>query len=170
MRRKLVWITGLSGAGKTTAAKQVFAMIKERSPNTVMLDGDDFREVFDGDLGYGVDDRIKNARRIVKMCGYLCAQDMNVVCATMSLYREIHEFIYENFEDPLVVFLDVSMNELKKRNKKNLYSGGVDVSGVDQAFDEPRHGKYVMKINNTGDLSLTVNKIMERIKYYDTEI
>jgi adenylylsulfate kinase-like enzyme len=164
MRGKLVWITGLSGAGKTTAAKQVFALIKERHPNTVMIDGDDFRAVFDGDLGYGIDDRIKNARRIVKMCEYLCAQDMNVICATMSLYRDIHDFIYKNFAEPLIVFLDVPMDELKKRNKKNLYSTGMDVSGLDQAFDEPRHEKYVIKINNAERTDLAVNKIMERIK------
>jgi adenylylsulfate kinase len=170
MRRKLIWVTGLSGAGKTAAAKQVFALLRDAAPNTVMLDGDDFRAVFDGDLGYSVADRVKNARRIVKMCKYLCDQDMNVVCATMSLYGDIHDFIYKNFEDPLVVFLDVSMDELKKRNKKNLYSIGADVSGIDQMYDEPRHDKYVLKINNAERLDLTVNKIMERIKNYDTNI
>ncbi|MDR1147731.1 MAG: adenylyl-sulfate kinase, partial [Spirochaetaceae bacterium] len=74
MKGKLVWITGLSGAGKTTAAKDLFESVKKIYPNTIMIDGDDFRDIFDNDLGYSVEDRIKNARRIVKMCKYLCDQ------------------------------------------------------------------------------------------------
>jgi adenylylsulfate kinase-like enzyme len=169
MLGKLVWITGLSGAGKTTAAKQVFALLKESLPNTAMIDGDDFRAVFDDDLGYSLDHRVKNAHRIAKMCKYLCDQGINVVCATMSLYRDIHDYIYKNFEDPLIVFLNVPMDELKKRNKKNLYEVGVNVTGVDQTFDEPCHEKYVLKINNAERTDLAVTKIMERIKDYGTK-
>jgi adenylylsulfate kinase-like enzyme len=169
MKGRLVWITGLSGAGKTTVARRLFDALKTDCPNTAMMDGDDFRAVFDNDLGYGVEDRIKNAWRIVKMCKYLCDQDLNVVCATMSLYKEIHDFIYENFENPLVVYLDVSMEELKKRNKKNLYSGGVNVSGLDQSVDEPCHNDHVIRITNTGTPDVTVNKIIVRLGIYGTD-
>jgi adenylylsulfate kinase-like enzyme len=82
----------------------------------------------------------------------------------MSLYGDIHDFIYKNFENPLIVFLDVPMEELKKRNKKNLYRIGMNVSGVDQAFDEPCHEKYVLKLNNAERPDLAVKKIMERLK------
>jgi adenylylsulfate kinase len=169
VKSKLVWITGFAGAGKTTVAKQILDLLKETSPNTAMIDGDDFREVFDNDLGYGIEDRIKNARRIVKMCRYLCDQGLNVVCATMSLYKEIHDFIYDNFENPLIVYLDIPVEELKRRNKKNLYSSGVNVSGIDQNIDEPRHDSYVIKINITLTPDITVNKIMERLKIYGTD-
>ncbi|MDR1149741.1 MAG: adenylyl-sulfate kinase, partial [Spirochaetaceae bacterium] len=134
-----------------------------------MIDGDDFRDIFDNDLGYSVEDRIKNARRIVKMCKYLCDQDLNVVCATMSLYKEIHDFIYNSFDDPLIVYLDVSMEELKRRNKKDLYSLGINVSGLDQSIDEPCHDDYVIKITSTGTPDVTVNKIIERLGIYGKE-
>lgn len=169
MKGKLVWITGLSGAGKTTAAKDLFESVKKIYPNTIMIDGDDFRDIFDNDLGYSVEDRIKNARRIVKMCKYLCDQDLNVVCATMSLYKEIHDFIYNSFDDPLIVYLDVSMEELKRRNKKDLYSLGINVSGLDQSIDEPCHDDYVIKITSTGTPDVTVNKIIERLGIYGKE-
>jgi adenylylsulfate kinase-like enzyme len=164
MKGRLIWITGLSGAGKTSVAKQVFDMVKNAFLNTAIIDGDDFREIFGNDLGYGIEDRIKNAWRIVKMSRYLCGEGINIVCATMSLYKEIHGFIYENFDNPLLVYLDVPMEELKRRNKKNLYAHGFNVSGIDLPFDEPRHDKYVLKINNTETLNAAVNKIMERIK------
>jgi adenylylsulfate kinase-like enzyme len=156
----------LSGAGKTTAARRLFELLKEKYPNTAMIDGDDFRDVFDNDLGYSIEDRIKNARRIVRMCEYLCGQGLNVICATMSLYKEIHDFIYAAFENPLIVYLDVSIQELKRRNKKDLYSGGVNVSGLDQSIDEPRHNNYVMKITGTGTPEIAVNKIIERLEIY----
>jgi adenylylsulfate kinase len=103
------------------------------------------------------------------MCGYLCGQGLNVVCATMSMYKEIHDFIYGGFENPLVVYLDVSMDELKRRNKKELYSRGKNVSGLDQNIDEPRHDDYVMKIDSTETPGVTVNKIMERLNIYGTD-
>jgi adenylylsulfate kinase len=168
VRGRLIWITGLSGSGKTTAAKQIFGLLKEIYPNTAMIDGDDSREIFDNDLGYSIEERIKNAWRIAKMCKYLCAQGLNVICATMSLYKEIHDFIYGEFESPLIVYLDVSMEELKRRNKKELYSSGKNVSGIDQNIDEPHHDDYVVRINSAETVSVTVNKIMERLKIYGT--
>lgn len=166
-KNKLIWITGLSGAGKSTVAKEIYSKIKQKHPNIVMIDGDVFREVIGNDLGHGLEDRIKNAYRIVKMCKYLQEQNLNVVCSTMSLYKEIHTFIYENFEDPLLVYLDVSMEELKKRNQKGLYSCGQNVTGIDLPFDEPNHDKYVLKISNDSNLQNTINQILERCEIYD---
>jgi adenylylsulfate kinase len=163
VEKQLIWITGLSGAGKTTLAIEVCKQIKKRCLNTVIFDGDAFREISGNDLGHNLEDRIKNAHRIVRMCKYLCDQGLNVVCATMSLYSEIHNFIYNNFECPLVVYLDVPMEELKKRNQKNLYSQGKDLSGIDLPFDKPVHEKYVLNINNS-NISDTVNKIIRRLE------
>jgi adenylylsulfate kinase len=163
MNSKLIWITGLSGAGKTTVAVKICEYIKKKNPDTIMIDGDAFREIIGNDLGHDLADRIKNAWRIVKMCQYICDQNINVVCSTMSLYAEIHSFIYKNFNDPLIVYLDVSMNELKKRNKKNLYSSGRNVSGIDLPYDEPKHKKYVVKVENSGTLDITVKTIIERL-------
>lgn len=162
MKSKLIWITGLSGAGKTTVAKEVCSCLKKDKRNIIMIDGDDFRELLGNDLGHNLEDRIKNAYRIVKTCRYFYEQDMNVICSTMSLYKDIHEFIYDNFENPLLVYLDVSMDELKKRNQKGLYSEGSDVTGIDLPFDEPVHNEFVLKIKNDNNLQDTVNRILER--------
>ncbi len=166
-RNKLIWITGLSGAGKTTVAKEIYSLIKKSFVNTVMIDGDSFREAIGNDLGHNLEDRVKNAYRIVKMCKYLYEQDMNVICSTMSLYTEIHEFIYENFDNPLIVYLDVSMDELKRRNQKQLYSEGKNVTGIDLPFDKPANTDYVLKINNDNNLDNTIKQILERCEIYD---
>ena len=166
-KSKLIWITGLSGAGKTTIAKEVYSVMKKSQANTVLIDGDEFRYAIGNDLGHELEDRIKNAYRIVRMCKYLYNQDINIVCSTMSLYKEIHEYIYMNFNNPLVVYLDVSMEELKNRNQKGLYSQGKNVTGIDLPFDEPVNKDFVLKLNNDNNIQNTINKIIERCNIYE---
>ena len=80
---KLIWITGLAGAGKSTAANYLIGKLKDKHIlNAVLIDGDSVREICGNDLGYSLEDRIKNAWRIVKLCKYLCDQgsmDLNIV-------------------------------------------------------------------------------------------
>jgi adenylylsulfate kinase-like enzyme len=129
-----------------------------------MIDGDDFREIIGRDLGHTNSDRMKNAWRIVKMCKYLCDQNVIVICATISLYNDIHTFIYQNFENPLIVYLDVDIEELKTRNKNLLYSNANNVLGVDLEFDKPQNDKYVMTIKNNSNIDTAVNQIIEKLK------
>ena len=62
------WITGLSGAGKTSVGKLLYETMKQKYPNTVFLDGDVLREVFGNDLGYTREERIKCAMRYTRLC------------------------------------------------------------------------------------------------------
>ena len=79
------WITGLSGAGKTTIGKIFYDRLKKEYPETVFLDGDTLRTVFGGDLGYSREDRIKCAMRYSRMCQMLQKQDINVVICKLNL-------------------------------------------------------------------------------------
>jgi adenylylsulfate kinase len=60
----VVWIVGLSGAGKTTLANEIVARARQKNKNVVLLDGDLVREVIGNDLGYSMEDRHTNAKRI----------------------------------------------------------------------------------------------------------
>ena len=62
------WITGLSGAGKTTVGKLFFEMLARKKKNVLFLDGDMLREVFGNDLGYGREDRLRCAMRYSRLC------------------------------------------------------------------------------------------------------
>ena len=74
----LLWITGLSGSGKTTIGKEVYKKLKEKHANTVFLDGDAFREILGSDLGHNKTDRFNNALRIARMCKFLTNQNINL--------------------------------------------------------------------------------------------
>ena len=86
------WITGLSGAGKTTIGKLFYEKLKEQHSNTVFFDGDTLRRVFGDDLGYTEEERRKCAMRYSRLCAMLQEQDINVVCCTISMFDEIRDW------------------------------------------------------------------------------
>jgi adenylylsulfate kinase len=137
----VIWITGLPGSGKTTIGSEVVAQLRVRTPAVVMVDGDMVREVM-GDLGYGMADRLENARRISRLCQLLSRQGLHVVCSTVSLFRERHDWNRANLPRYLEVLVQVRWETLVARDKKGLYSGAAagtatDVLGVDQQVEMP---------------------------------
>lgn len=164
----LIWITGLAGSGKTTIAKKVFNKIKKKHLNSVFLDGDDFRAIMQDELGFGLKDRKKNAWRIARLCSFLTSQGINVICSTMSLYKEIHAYNRKHNRRCFEVFIEVDMDELIKRDKKGLYSAALkgkikNVTGIDLPYDKPRNA-IVFKNNNRKEIMSNVNKILKLIK------
>ena len=100
------------------------------------------REVLGGDLGHGRDDRLRNAYRISRLAALLSAQGITVVCATMSLFKECHDWNRANLPAYLEVYLRVPLHELKRRDPKGLYRRAAagqasGVVGMDLKYDEP---------------------------------
>jgi adenylylsulfate kinase-like enzyme len=165
---KFIWITGLAGSGKSTIGQQVYERLKAISPATVLLDGDKIRNIFGDDLGHDPEGRIKNARRIANLCKFLVGQDINVVCATMSLYSEIHELNRSFPSEYYEIFLECSMDELRKRDQKGLYSLAMEgkaknIVGVDLAYDKPEKADLVLSNLAAPDIEKNVERIMELI-------
>lgn len=121
------WITGLSGAGKTSVGKLLYEKMKQKYPNTVFLDGDVLREVFGNDLGYTREERLKCAMRYARLCKMLQEQGMNVICCTISMFDEIRSWNRENIGSYREIYVRVSMEVLIKRNQKGLYSTSMEV-------------------------------------------
>ena len=137
------WITGLSGAGKTTIGKLFYEKLKEKYPNTVFLDGDTLRRVFGDDLGYTKEDRRKCAMRYSRLCAMLQEQDMNVICCTISMFDSVREWNRENIHSYKEIYVKVSMETLHARDQKGLYSGVTEekqkeVVGVHMEIEEPK--------------------------------
>jgi adenylyl-sulfate kinase len=161
---KLIWITGLSGAGKTTIGTEVYNMLKKEYLNVVFLDGDIIREILGNDLGHGIIDRKKNAVRISKMCEFLTNQNIHVVCATMSLFKEIHELNRKSIKQYYEIFIDVDINELIARDSKGLYARAIkgeinNVMGVDLEYDKPSNPDAVID-NSTNRVSIKDKALM----------
>lgn len=158
------WITGLSGAGKTTIGKRLYSRLKSLKPNVVFLDGDILRNVFGNHLGHSLEDRKKLAMSYSRLCKMLSEQDVDVVCATISLFKEVHDFNRKNIKNYYEIFIECEMQELKKRDQKGIYSkaliGEMDnVIGINISYDKP--DKCDLVIDNTTKDSL--NEKVEQI-------
>lgn len=146
------WITGLSGAGKTTIGKLLYEKMKEMHPNTVFLDGDTMRKVFGDDLGYTREERIKCAMRYSRLCAMLEEQGMHVICCTISMFDCVREWNRENIHNYREIYIKVSMETLLKRDQKGLYSGTMaekekEVTGVHVEIEKPKHPDLVLENN-----------------------
>ncbi len=140
---EVYWITGLSGAGKTTIGKLVYEKLKEEYSNTVFLDGDVLREVFGGDLGYGKEERKQCAMRYSRLCAMLQRQDINVVCCTISMFHSVREWNRGHIHNYREIYIKASWETLQKRDQKGLYSGAKAgkedlVVGIHMEFEKPQ--------------------------------
>lgn len=163
----IVWITGLSGAGKTTLASKVYEDLKSRRNNVVFLDGDILREVL-GSSGYTYNERYKQARKIHNLCKMLENQGIDVVCATMSLFHQIQKDNRAFFKEYYEIYIKVDLDRLIERDQKGLYSGALvgrvaNVVGIDVPCEEPLYPDVIIENNILDNLEGKVNKILEKI-------
>ncbi len=137
------WIIGLSGSGKTTLGKAMYNIEKPVVSNTVFIDGDDIRSRF-GNSGHTISGRKKNADFICKLCKWLDDQGINVICCVLSAFNKYRVWNRKKYSKYFEIYIDTPMDILKKRNKKNLYSGRIkNVVGLDIPFDIPKNPDYV---------------------------
>ena len=116
---RVIWITGLSGSGKTSLARALLPQL----PGAFLLDGDALREVL-GATGSGFDaaSRKNLALTYARLAGLLAGQGHTVLVATISLFHDVHAWNREHLPGYLEVFLDVSEAERRRRDPKGLYA------------------------------------------------
>lgn len=151
----VIWIIGLSGAGKTTLARETVRIARNGGTCVALLDGDELREVWGDDLGHDMIDRRRNADRICRLCALLDRQGMHVVCAVLSLFEESRDWNRSTYSAYHEVFVDTPLSDLRGRDPKKLYarhaSGDIrGLPGIDLPFRPPAHPDLV--IANTGSL------------------
>lgn len=137
-----VWLTGLSGAGKTTIALAVSSMLCSRGVPVQILDGDDVRRQLSPDLGYSLIDRLENVRRVTYLAGILARNRVVVLVAMISPLGEMRESARIAIPSFLEVFVDASLATCERRDPKGLYkkarSGLLSgFTGVDSPYEFP---------------------------------
>jgi len=138
----VIWIIGLSGAGKTTLANLVVNELRKNNNNVVQLDGDILREVFGNDTDHTIEGRAKNAKRLSHLSKLLADQEIHVVASILSIFPDWQKWNRVNIKNYCQVYIDVPMDILIQREIKGLYAGARDgsiknVVGVDIEFPEP---------------------------------
>lgn len=151
------WITGLSGAGKTTIGYAFTDYLRARGHPVVFLDGDILREVFGDDLGYNSEDRFRSAGRNCRLCRMIASQNVDVVCATISMFKHWRDWNRQNIPAYREIFLSAPIGVLTSRDHKGIYAKALagqltNVMGVDLDVEYPENPD--LHIENDGSKSV----------------
>ena len=154
----VLWLTGISGAGKTTIAHAVQRRLLEAGRLTLVLDGDELRHGLCSDLGFSHQDRSENVRRAGEVARLLFDQRAVVVCAFVSPYRNDRARVRALLPPGrfLEVFVKADVETCRARDPKGLYAradaGGLDqFTGVSAPYEEPVEPELVV---DTRELSV----------------
>ena len=161
----LYWLTGLSGAGKSTIGRELYGLIRRKKPNVILLDGDILREVFGETQNYTSAARLELATQYCRLCKMLTDQGIDVICATISLFPECWSWNREHIPYYCEIYIRVSMDILIKRDQKQLYSRGIrgeidHVMGVDIPHKEPETPDLIIDNNGFESPLVKANQIL----------
>jgi bifunctional enzyme CysN/CysC len=145
---KVLWFTGLSGAGKSTIANLVEKKLHQLGRHTFLLDGDNVRHGLNKDLGFTDADRVENIRRVGEVARLMTDAGLIVMCAFISPFRAERRMVREMMVEGefLEVFVDTPLPEAEKRDVKGLYkkarSGELaNFTGIDSPYEEPENAE-----------------------------
>ncbi|HEV2675054.1 MAG TPA: adenylyl-sulfate kinase [Aliidongia sp.] len=161
---RVFWITGLSGAGKTTVGRALCDRLRSAGRPVVFLDGDALRAAISEDLGHTTDSRQRSAMRNARLCQLLAGQGNDVVCATISLFHEVQRWNRENIPGYREIYLQVPIDELRRRDTKGIYAGAHrgelrDVVGLDVPAQVPETPDLVLDNHGSLDPTAAVERI-----------
>jgi bifunctional enzyme CysN/CysC len=141
----VLWLTGLSGAGKSTIADLVEKQLLAQGRHTMLLDGDNVRHGLNRDLGFTDVDRVENIRRVGEVAKLMTEAGLIVVCSFISPFRAERQMVRELIEPAMFVevFVDAPIDECIRRDPKGLYAkakaGRIEnFTGLDSPYEPPQ--------------------------------
>ena len=147
-QNRVYWLTGLSGAGKTTIGRLWRDELRRAGETMVFLDGDEMRSVFGTGLGFSGADRRKLAESYGRLCALLSGQGVTVVCCTISMFNSVRAWNRAHIPGYYEVYIQASMETLRRRDQKGLYSRNADnVAGVGLQVELPSAPDLVLENN-----------------------
>ena len=140
----VVWLTGLSGSGKSTIARRLESQLVGRGNPAYVLDGDNVRYGLNSDLGFSPADREENIRRISELARLFADAGIIIIAAFISPYRTGREHARRIVgpERFIETYVDVSLAECERRDPKGLYKQAragriADFTGIDAPYEPP---------------------------------
>jgi bifunctional enzyme CysN/CysC len=166
----IVWLTGLSGAGKSTIANSVEQKLLALGSHSMLLDGDNVRHGLNRDLGFTDTDRVENIRRLGEVAKLMADAGLVVITAFISPFRADRQMAREiAAPHPFIeVFIDTPLDECIRRDPKGLYakaqSGGIpNFTGIDSPYEAPENPE--LRLSTVGqDVDRLADSLIEMLR------
>ncbi len=166
---QVLWMTGLSGSGKSTIANELEKILYSQGKKTYILDGDNIRHGLNKDLGFTDKDRVENIRRVAEVAKLMCDAGLIVITAFISPFRLEREMARSLFEknDFKEIYISTPLKVAEKRDPKGLYKkarqGKIpNFTGIDSIYEKPINPELEIDTSKVS-LSKAVKKILDII-------
>lgn len=158
-----MWLTGLSGSGKTTIARSLQLQLQQLGLPIELLDGDEVRRQLSPDLGFTKNDREMHARRVVYLSKLLAKNGIVSLVSLIAPYRSFRENARKEIVDYVEVYVKTPLETCIKRDPKGLYKKALngeitDMTGVQDPYEEPINAEVVIETDR-----LTVDESARQI-------
>jgi len=141
-----LWLTGLSGSGKSSLANKLEQKLYQLGKHTYILDGDNLRHGLNLDLGFTIDDRNENVRRTAEMAKLMVDAGLIVIVAIISPFKKEREWANSLFKKNQFkeIYVSTALAECENRDVKGLYKkarrGDIkDFTGIDSPYEPPEN-------------------------------
>lgn len=159
----VVWMTGLSGAGKTTIAQEVESILIKQGIPSYVLDGDELRRGLNKDLGFTAENRTENMRRTMEVANLFRKAGNVVLVSLISPFEESRQAARNLIGDRFIeVYVKASLETCQARDPKKLYKkandGGIkNFTGIDGSYEVPKHPDLVLDTETWSEVECVEN-------------
>jgi adenylyl-sulfate kinase len=164
-----IWMSGLSGSGKSTIANNLECALHSFGNHTYILDGDNLRLGINKNLGFTSSDRTENIRRIAEISKLMVDAGLIVIVAAISPFKKDRDFARSLFEknEFYEIFVNTPLKVCIKRDPKNLYKKSRSIKGFSKigltgSYEAPNHPDIMIDTSKE-ILSNSINKIVKEI-------
>ena len=171
----VVWLTGLSGSGKSTIADHLEQHLFKKGIHTANLDGDLLRTGLNKDLGFSEEDRSENIRRIAEISKILSDNGLVVIAAFVSPFSKDRNLVKKTVgeENFIEIFVQTSIEECERRDVKGLYSKArkgelKNFTGIDSPYENPINPDLIIDTEKTSiedSVQLLCTLVLSKIQF-----
>ena len=167
----LIWITGLSGSGKTVLGKLILPIIKKKIGPTILISGDDLRNIFKL-YGYTKKERLENAKKFYGLYKLLTDQGFNVIFCVVSMFDKVRSWNKKNIKNYIEVYIKSDVKKIIQQRRKEIYfKNKKNIVGLDIKPQIPKNPDITINNNfkkNIREISKVLSK--EIINFYENKL